>query len=217
MKIKKIIILLLILIIMVMLKENLLAQSSQTFKNVKVDKDEKKYASSLLLEDTDINEIIKVLQEHTGAEIKIMKPPNKNSKLIVEFHFADRKAAHSLVWYGKKATVKTYVTKDDNIKDHEINIVRKERKGPGSKINITLGKRISVEYINIRLEELLERFSELGKMKFKLANELKKKNIRVNITMKNFTPEEAIRALANMENLSIKKLGDDVFLITQKN
>ena len=217
MKFKKIIILLLILIILIMLKGNLLAQSSQTFINVKVDKDEKKYAASLLLEGADLNEIIKILNEYTGAQIKVIKPPKKNKKLVVEFHFADRKAARRLVWFGKKATVKTYVTKDDNIKDHEINIVRKERKGPGSKINITLGKRISVEYVNIRLEELLERFSELGKMKFKLANELKKKNIRVNLTMKNFTPEEAIKTLANMENLSIKKLDDNVFLITQKN
>ena len=216
MKIKKMITLILILIITIMLKGNLFAQSSQTFINVKVDKDEEKYAASLLLENADLNEIIKILNEYTGAQIKVIKPPEKNKKLFVEFHFADRKAARRLVWYGKKATVKTYVTEDDDIRDQKINIKRKERKGPGSKINIILGKRISVEYINIRLEELLERFSELGKMKFKLDDELKKKNIRVNLTMKNFTPEEAIKVLANLENLQIKKLDDNVFLVAAK-
>ncbi len=95
----------------------------------------------------------------------------------------------------------------------EINIRRK----PQGNINIKIGEKISVEYIDIRLEELLERFSELGNMKFKLDDELKKKNIRINLKMKNFTPEEALKALANMENLSIKKLDDDVFLITRKN
>jgi len=146
----------------------------------------------------------------------VVKPPEKNKKLVVEFHFDDKKVARRLVWFGKKATIKTYVIEDENSGEHKIKITRKEKKGPGSKINITTkGKRISVEYINIRLGELLKRFSELGKMKFKASKELSEK-IRVNLTMKNFTPEEAIKALANMENLLIKKLDNGVYLVTRK-
>lgn len=213
MKSKKTVVIILSMIIMMLLKGNLPAQSSQTFINVKVDKDEKKYAASLLLENTSLNEIIKILNEHTGAQIKVIKPAEKNKKLSVEFHFIDKKAARNLAWHTKKATVKTYFTEKEKIdKPVEINIKRKNR----GEINIKVGKQISVEYINIRLSELLERFSELGKIKFILDDKLKKQKIRINLKMKNFSPEEALKALANMENLKIKKLDDDLFLVTTK-
>ena len=212
MTIHKIIIFILVLLIAAMLNGNLLAESTQSFKYVRVSPDEKQYAASLLLENADLDEIIKILNEYTGAEIKVLKPPVKNMKTTLEFHFNERGPARKLVWHGKKATVKTYVTEDDEVDPVEIKI-REEDQG---KINIKLGKKISVEYTNIRLETLLKRFSELGNLEFKLDDELKKENIRVNLTMKNFSPEEALKALANLENLEIKKLDDNVFLITRK-
>jgi hypothetical protein len=217
MKTKKIFALILVLLVPALFKGSLFAQSTQKFETVKVGEAEKKYATSLLLEEADINEIIKILNEYTGAQIKVVKSPSRNEKLCVEFHFNDTKAANRLVWYGTKATVKTYITKDEEIKDHEINIIRKDStKSNDGQIKIKIGNRISVEYLNIRLEELLDRFSELGEIKFKLDNELKGENIRVNLKMENFTLDEALKALADLENLAIIKLDEHSFLIKKK-
>jgi len=112
MKTNKIFALILVLLVAALFKESLFAQSTQKFETVKVSEGEKKYAASLLLEEADINEIIKILNEYTGAQIEVVKSPSRNEKLCVEFHFNDTKAAKRLVWYGTKATVKTYVTKD---------------------------------------------------------------------------------------------------------
>ncbi len=217
MKTNKILALILALLIATLIKGSLFAQSTQKFETVKVGEGEKKYAASLLLEEANINEIIKILNEYTGAQIEVVKSPSRNEKLCVEFHFNETKAANRLVWYGTKATAKTYVTKDEEIKDHEINIIRKDStKSDSGQIKIKIGNRISVEYINIRLEELLDRFSELGEMKFKLDNELKGENIRVNLKMENFTIDEALKALAGLENLAIIKLDEHSFLIKKK-
>jgi hypothetical protein len=216
MKRKKITVLPLALLLAALVAGSIFAQSSQRFETVRVNEGEKKYAASLLLEESDIDEIVKILSEYTGARIEVVAPPSRNKKLCVEFHFNDRGAANQLVWYGKKATVKTYVDHEEKLKGQEINIIKKEGNHPDGQIHIKIGDKISVEYFNIRLEELLDRFSELGKAKFKMDDEVKKKNIRVSLKMENFTLDEALRALANLENLAIKKLDDDSFLVTQK-
>jgi hypothetical protein len=45
---------------------------------------------------------------------------------------------------------------------------------------------------------------------------LKNKDIRVTLTMKNFKPEDALKALASLENLEIKKLNESLFLVKEK-
>ena len=212
----KIFALVLALLVAALFEGSLFAQSTQKFETVKVGEGQKKYAASLLLEEADINEIIKILSEYTGAQIEVVKSPSRNEKLCVEFHFNETKAAKKLVWYGTKATVKTYVTKNEEMKEHEIIINTKDNTNSDGQIKIKIGNRISVEYLNISLEELLDRFSELGEMKFKLDNELKGENIRVNLKMENFTVDEALRALAGLENLAIIKLDEHSFLITKK-
>ena len=212
----KIFALVLVLLVAALFEGSLFAQSTQKFETVKVGEGQKKYAASLLLEEADINEIIKILSEYTGAQIEVVKSPSRNEKLCVEFHFNETKAAKKLVWYGTKATVKTYVTKNEEMKEHEIIINTKDNTNSDGQIKIKIGNRISVEYLNISLEELLDRFSELGEMKFKLDNELKGENIRVNLKMENFTLDEALRALAGLENLAIIKLDEHSFLITKK-
>lgn len=206
----------LVLLVPALFKGSLFAQSTQRFETVKVGEGEKKYAASLLLEEADINEVIRILSEYTGAQIEVVKSPSRNEKLCVEFHFNDTEAANRLVWYGTKATVKTYITKDEEMKDHEMIINTKDSTNSEGQIKIKIGNRISVEYLNISLEELLDRFSELGEMEFKLDNELKEQNIRVNLKMENFTLDEALKALAGLENLAITKLDEHSFLITKK-
>jgi len=208
--------LILVLLVAALFEGSLFAQSTQKFETVKVSEGEKKYAASLLLEEADINEIIKILSEYTGAQIEVVKAPSRNERLCVEFHFNDTKAANRLVWYGTKATMKTYVTKDEEMKDHEIIINTKDSTNSDGQIKIKIGNRISVEYLDISLEELLDRFSELGETKFKLDNELKGQNIRVNLKMENFTLDDALKALAGLENLAIIKLDEHSFLITKK-
>jgi hypothetical protein len=215
MKIKKNIILIMLLILTAMISGKLLATSTQKFINVKVDKKDKKYATSLLLENAGIDEVVKVLAQYTGSQISIIKPPEKNKKITVEFYFDKNGSARKLVWYGKHVTVKTYITDGDKEKvPMEVSI--KSKVDPNSNINISISKKISVRYRNIKLEELLRRFSEIGKITFKLDPALKNKDIRVTLTMKNFKPEDALKALASLENLEIKKLNESLFLVKEK-
>ena len=216
MKIKRAFVPIMTLLIAALFAGKLFSQSTQRFEIVKVGEGEKKYAASLLLEDAGLQEIIKILCELTGAQIEIVKPPAKNKKLIVEFHFDDRKEPRRLVFLGTNATVKTYVGKDAKMAEEGITILKKSGSSPAGQINIKAGDRISVEYVNIRLEELLDNFNQLGKMKFQLADELKKQSIRVNLKMENLTIEEALKALAGLENLVIKKLDENSFLISPK-
>ena len=216
MKIKRAFVPIMTLLIAALFAGKLFSQSTQRFEIVKVGEGEKKYAASLLLEDAGLQEIIKILCELTGAQIEIVKPPAKNKKLIVEFHFDDRKEPRRLVFLGTNATVKTYVGKDAKMAEEGITILKKSGSSPAGQINIKAGDRISVEYVNIRLEELLDNFNQLGKMKFQLADELKKQNIRVNLKMENLAIEEALKALAGLENLVIKKLDENSFLIASK-
>jgi hypothetical protein len=218
MKTKKTLALILVLLVPVLFKGVLFAQSTQKFETVKVSEGEKKYAASLLLEDADLNEIVTILSEYTGAQIKVEKPPSKNKKLRIEIHFDDAKEANRLVWYGTDATLKTYVTDNEEVKNQEITINTKDNTNAEGqiRIRIKLGDRIRVDYQNISLEELLDRFGELGETKFKLDDELKGENIRVNLKMENFTLDEALKALAGLENLAIIKLDEHSFLITKK-
>jgi len=216
MKIKRAFVPIMTLLIAALFAGKLFSQSTQRFEIVKVGEGEKKYAASLLLEDAGLQEIIKILCELTGAQIEIVKPPAKNKKLIVEFHFDDRKEPRRLVFLGTNATVKTYVGKDAKMAEEGITILKKSGSSPAGQINIKAGDRISVEYVNIRLEELLDNFNQLGKMKFQLADELKKQSIRVNLKMENLTIEEALKALAGLENLAIKKLNENSCMIMPK-
>jgi len=216
MKIKRVFIPIMTLLIAALFTGKLFAQSTQRFEIVKVGEGEKKYAASLLLEDAGLQEIIKILCELTGAQIEVVKPPAKKEKLVVEFHFDNRKEPRRLVFFGTNATMKTYVSKGEKIEEQGISILKKSGSSPDGRINVKVGDRISIEYVNIRLEELLDNFNQLGKMKFQLDDELKKQNIRVNLKMENLTIEEALKALAGLENLVIKKLDENSFLISPK-
>ena len=213
MKIHRILIVIMAMLAAFLNNWHLQAESTQSFKNIKVAPEDKLYAASLLLENADLDEIIRILGKHTGAEIKVVKPPVRNTKTTLEFHFTEKGPARKLVWHGKKATVKTYVTGDVEEKPVEINI----KDGDQGKVKIKLGRKISVEYTNIRLEELLKRFSDLGGVNIGLDEALKKEEIRVNLKMKNFSPEEALKTLARMENLEIKQLDETTYFVTKKN
>ena len=222
-----------IILTMTLLAGNLSAKTTHSFIEVEVDKSEKKYAASLVLENAGIEEIIKILSEYTGAEIKISKPPAKNKRLTVEFHFDDKRTPGKLVWYGTKATVKTYIIREDTErvpvqtiktyvtpggkeKKKQLEVHINSKADSQSRIDIKIGEKINVNYKNIKLEDLLDRFSGFGKVKFRLDPNLKKKNIRVNLTMHNFKAEDALKALASLENLVLKKLDKNLYLVIEK-
>lgn len=144
------------LLFLLLLTGDLFGQSSQRWRTIKIKEDEIKYPTGLLIEKASLDEVIKILAEHTGAQIEITKPPTKNHNLNIEIFFNDKWSAEKYVWYGEHiSTVKTYTTDEVHSESNKVIVNDKSKAEAAYQIIIVKNDLPSVEYANIEIEELL--------------------------------------------------------------
>lgn len=186
--------------------------TTQSFKNVRVAKGEKKYGSSLLLKGATVEELVKILEQYSGK--KMPKVHVSNKEFDVELFFEEKNAAKRLVWFARNGTAKTYYEHDEKIPSNKIKVMNRDI---GMNLYIDdKDEEISVEFKKTKLPDLLLKLSELTGIKFQIEEGLKLDNILVDMVLKKVTIDEVVLALSKLEDLELTKINKRLYKVTRK-